>query len=260
MRVALLLLVPFVLLTGCPRPLPPGPQGDAEARDLVFRAREAHGTDAYESAEMLRFDFRGVAFEASRHRSGHTHYRRTTLDDQGRTVIDELADGGVARTVAGEPAALSDDEAARIHTAVNSVVYFATLPAALTDAAVRARALGVDSVMGQPHRLLEVTFDQEGGGDDWEDRYLYWLHPEQGTIEYLAYSYRLAPGADGPTDTGHRFRRVIRVGDADGMRIQDYENLTADSLARLEDYPAAYEAGRTTAVSDVRTDNARLVR
>jgi hypothetical protein len=174
--------------------------------------------------------------------------------------VDALTNDGLARTVDGEAVPLADDARGRVETAVNSVVYFATLPAPLSDPAVRARALGPDSVGGERYERLEVTFAQEGGGRDWEDRYLYWVHPERGTLDYMAYTYELAPGASGANDTGHRFRRVIGTGAAGGFRVQDYANLTADSLARLEDYPAALAEGRTREVSEVRTEGARLER
>ena len=220
--------------------------------------QEAHGSDTLEGA-TLRFTFRGDPFTAWRD-GGRFRYTRATTDSLGREVVDVLDNGGITRTIAGEAVPLAADERRRIETAVNSVVYFATLPAALSDAAVQARSLGPDSVAGQRYDLLEVTFAQDGGGRDWEDRYLYWVHPERHTLDYLAYTYELSPGASGENDTGHRFRRVIGVSDASGFRVQDYENLTADSISTLEEYPAALARGRTRAVSEVRTEDARLVR
>ena len=245
-----------VLFGACAEPAPSGPQGDAEAVALVQALRDAHGSDRLDGA-TLRFQFRGDVFTTHRD-GGRFRHARTTTDSLGREVVDVLDNGGLSRTVGGEPVALSEAEARRVETAVNSVVYFATLPYALTDPAVQARALGPDSVAGEPYDRLEVTFAQAGGGRDWEDRYLYWIHPERRTLDYLAYTYELAEGADGPHDTGHRFRRVIGVdevggADGEGVRIQSYENLTADSLGALEDYPAALAAGRTRPVSEVRT-------
>ena len=261
MRLSPALLLPLALaalLAACADAPASGPSGDAESVALVRAAQEAHGADALEGATLL-FTFRGDPFVAWRD-GGRFRYTRTTTDSLGREVVDVLDNDGVSRSVAGEAVPLAEDEARRIETAVNSVVYFATLPAALSDAAVRARSLGPDSVAGQRYDLLEVTFAQDGGGRDWEDRYLYWLHPERHTLDYLAYTYELSPGASGEDDTGHRFRRVLGTSDAGGFRVQDYENLTADSLSRLEDYPAALARGRTRAVSEVRTEDARLVR
>ena len=248
----------LAFLAACADPAPSGPQGDDAAVALVRKAQTAHNSDALDGA-TLHFTFRGDPFTARRD-GGRFRYTRTTRDDAGREVVDILDNAGLARTVNGENVAIPEEERGGLETALNSVVYFATLPAALSDPAVQARALGPDSIAGERYEKLEVTFAQEGGGRDWEDRYLYWIHPEQGTLDYLAYSYELAPGADGRNDTGHRFRRVIGVSDASGFRVQDYANLTADSLASLEDYPAALARGATREVSEVLTENARLER
>ena len=251
-------LAAALALAACGDSAPTGPHASPEALALIQAAQEAHGTGALEGA-TLHFTFRGDPFEATRD-GGAFRYARTTTDSLGRTVVDALTNAGLTRTVDGEAVPLAEDEAGRIETAVNSVVYFATLPAPLTDAAVRARALGRDSVAGEAYERLEVTFAEDGGGRDWEDRYLYWLHPERWTVDYLAYTYALAPGASGANDTGHRFRRVIGTADAGGFRVQDYANLTADSLGALEEYPAALAGGATREVSEVRTEDARLER
>ena len=236
----------------------PGPSGDAEALALIRAAQEAHGSDVLEGA-TLHFTFRGDAFTARRD-GGRFRYARTTRDERGREVVDILDNDGLSRTVGGEPVEVPEGEIGSTTTAVNSVVYFATLPAPLSDAAVQARALGRDSVAGAPYDRLEVTFAQEGGGNDWEDRYIYWLHPERRTLDYIAYSYALADGASGANDTGHRFRRVTATGDASGFRTQDYANLTADSISALEAYPAALARGLAREVSEILTENARLER
>ncbi|OZC03590.1 DUF6503 family protein [Rubricoccus marinus] len=254
----LLALALAAALTACSDAPARGPSGDAEAVALVRAAQQAHGSDNLEGA-TLHFTFRGDAFTARRD-GGRFRYTRTTRDEQAREVVDVLDNSGLSRTVGGEAVRLAPEEIGPITTAVNSVVYFATLPAALSDAAVQARSLGRDSVAGEPYDRLEVTFAQEGGGNDWEDRYLYWLHPERRTLDYIAYSYRVAPGASGANDTGHRFRRVIGTADAGGFRVQDYANLTADSLSALEEYPAALARGVTREVSEVRTEQARLER
>lgn len=246
----------LLVLAGC-GPVASGPTGDADAVALVRAAREAHGSDRLDG-RTLHFTFRGNAFSTWTD-GGRFRHTRTSRDSLGRETVVTVDNDGVTRTVAGQDAPFADD-AERLAAAesVGSVVYFVRLPAPLTDPAVRVRSLGRDSVDGAPYDALEVTFAQEGGGRDWQDRYVYWLHPERRTVDYLAYSYRESPGDTARAATGHRFRRAIGVQTVDGLRVQDYENLSADSLARLEDYPAAWAAGRTFRVSDVRTENVRL--
>ena len=49
---------------------------------------------------------------------------------------------------------------------------------------------------------MAVTFAQDGGGRDWQDRYVYWLHPSRHTLDYLAYSYRETPGDTAGSSSG----------------------------------------------------------
>ncbi len=254
MRLAVCILLLVVM--GCSRPAA-GPVGDAEAVEAVHAARAAHGSDRLDG-RTVHFTFRGTPFTAWRD-GGRFRYSRTTVDDAGRTVVETVDHRGVSRTVNGAETPFASDRERRVaETAVGSVVYFALLPAALADAAVRVRSLGRDTVDGRLYDAVEVTFAQDGGGDDWEDRYLYWLHPERHTVDFLAYTYRETPGDTARAATGHRFRRVTRAWTAGGVRFQDYQNLTADSLARLEDYPATLAAGRLFPVSDVRTETVRV--
>ena len=149
-------------------------------------------------------------------------------------------------------------ETRRAETAVNSVAYFALLPGLLRDPAVQMRSHGTETIRGEPYDRVEVTFAQEGGGRDYEDRYLYWFHADRHTMDYLAYSYVLGANETGPNATGSRFREVIRVQDVGGVRMQDYRNFTADVGDALERYPALYEADSLRVVSEVVLDSIRV--
>jgi len=46
---------------------------------------------------------------------------------------------------------------------------------------------------------LEVTFKEEGGGEDHEDKFMYWVNTQDYRIDYMAYSYC-------EEDCGYRFR------------------------------------------------------
>lgn len=253
MRLALLLAL---TLAAC-ADAPVGPTGDAEAVALIHAAHAAHGSDLLDG-HTVHFTFRGTPFTAWRDGS-RFRYTRTLTDEAGRAVVQTVDDDGVHQTIDGLDAPFaSDSDRAAAETAVNSVVYFALLPASLADPSVRVRSLGRDTVGGQPLDAVEVTFAQDGGGRDWEDRYVYWLHPDRHTLDFLAYTYRETPGDTARAATGHRFRRVIGTQTVGGVRFQDYENLSADSLARLEDYPTALAEGRLFPVSEVRTEAVRL--
>ena len=232
-----------------------GPQGDAAALALLDRAREAHGSAALDRAEVA-FSFRGTPFTLVRD-GGTFRYARTLTDSLGREVEEAVDNDGPHRLVDGVEVALDAAEAARLATAVNSVAYFALLPAPLADAAVRARDLGPAGVGGEALDRVEVTFDPDGGGADWEDRYVYWLRPD-GRIAYYAYTYEPNPANPAPTETGTRFRTLVGERRVGGVLFQDWQNLTADSVGALERFGPLYDAGATFPVSTVVLDSVRV--
>ena len=70
-------------------------------------------------------------------------------------------------------------------SSVNSVHYFAHLPYGLNDKAVNKKLVGDAEINGMPYYQLKVTFSQNGGGTDHHDEFLYWIHKENFTIDYL---------------------------------------------------------------------------
>ncbi len=132
-------------------------------------------------------------------------------------------------------------------------IYLGLLPFRLRDPAVTARYLGEETLDGEPYHRVEVTFEQEGGGRDWQDRYLYWFHTEGGTLDYFAYRYTMGEG-------GTRFRRAVNRRTVDGILVQDYENLVAPGLEDIAEYGRASEEGRLEWVSDVVLENDSVAR
>ncbi len=137
---------------------------------------------------------------------------------------------------------------------MNSVVYFAFLPYRLRDPAVRARELGLEVVAGEPYDRIEVTFAQEGGGADWDARFIHWIHSEERTLDYFAYRYSRDGG-------GTRFRRAVNPREIGGLLIHDWENFgPPDPDTGLEDYPSLLEEGRLSFLSVVALEDVEVVR
>ena len=254
----LLLGVALASLVGAAACEPPasGPTGDAEALALLDRARVHHGSAALDHAEVT-FSFRGVPFVLRRD-GGRFRYARTLSDSLGRTVEEVVDNDGPHRFVDGEEEELSAGEADRVTTAVNSVAYFALLPAPLADPAVRVRLLRPDRVSDEEYDRVEVSFAPEGGGADWEDRYVYWLRQADGQIGHYAYTYEPSPGDTSRTETGTRFRVPLGATRVGGVLFQDWQNLTADTLEALERYGDLYDDGQTFEVSTVVLDSVRV--
>ncbi|MBT8320702.1 MAG: deoxyribose-phosphate aldolase, partial [Eudoraea sp.] len=121
------------------------------------------------------------------------------------------------RNLAGKPAMVADTMAVKYANSINSVHYFARLPYGLNDKAVMKRYLGESVIAGKTYHKIEVTFQKEGGGDDFDDIYVYWFNKITNKPDYLAYEFLVDGG-------GKRFRKALNERYAEGIRFVDYLN------------------------------------
>jgi hypothetical protein len=218
------LLAFFCLLAGMA-----GCDTEDPAREVVGESIQAHGGEYFQDVE-IRFRFRDADFSVVR-QNGRFHYERVRQDGSNR-IREWMTNEETAREVNGTPVEMTDEEVAQVETGINSVVYFGLLPFHLLDPAVQHADLGRAEIDGAPYRVIEVTFQEDGGGPDWEDRFVYWFHEDDRTLDYLAYRYYRDGG-------GTRFRKAVNRRVVGGLVIQDYENFTAteevDDIARYPD-------------------------
>lgn len=206
--------------------------GHPSAGEIVDRAIKAHGGERFRHSEV-RFTFRGDRYRIWRD-GGRYRYERRYRDSTG-TIVEVLANDTLYRTVAGERDVLSEEERSSVRSSVNSVVYFALLPFRLNDPAVQARELGETEIRGQPYHEIEVTFRREGGGEDWQDRFVYWIHRDQYTMDYLAYHYHTDGG-------GTRFREAVNRRRVGGLLLADFRNYTSTQIdTAVEEYDRILE-------------------
>jgi hypothetical protein len=222
-----------------------GCAGD-DASQVINEARAAHGVSVIDTA-TVQFDFRGDLYTAKRD-GGLYEYSRSYLED-GVPVRDIMSNDSTYRLVDGSVAEIDERERRRIESTVNSVIYFALLPYNLGDDAVRARLLTEESIRGEPYDVIEVTFDEEGGGRDWQDRYVYWINRRNRTMDFLAYNF------DDDDGGGSRFREAVNPREIAGVRFQDYLNYTVDTLRiEIERYPEYLDSDVLELVSTVEID------
>ncbi|HHP7238113.1 DUF6503 family protein [Longibacter sp.] len=245
---ALLLLVPAC--TSDEPSMSEESAGSMAADSLLAEAISAHGGGIIDTS-VVAFTFRGARFRLF-HDHGQFRYERIFMDTTGRRVRDVLSNDSLYRSVDGRVVDLSADERAALNTTVNSVAYFALLPYKLSDPAVNARRLGIDTVRGTPYHRVEVTFAREGGGQDWEDRFVYWFDTTDRSMDFLAYAYGL-----GGEEPGHRFREAYNVREVEGVRVADYLNFTDSTItpSTLESYPDRFGQASLKDVSRVELDS-----
>ena len=140
---------------------------------------------------------------------------------------------------------LSETNILKYSNSVNSVHYFSVLPFGLNDKAVHKKQLKSSTVKGKEYYKIEVTFSENGGGEDFEDVFIYWIGKEDFLVDYLAYSYNTNGG-------GKRFRVLKEQCIKNGIRFVDYYNYKPlNENISLIDIDKAYENEELKKVSEI---------
>jgi len=212
-------------------------------QSIVNEAIKAHGGALYDSAHY-QFVFRDKLYSFE-NINGFT-YKVISKDSLGNQIEDFLQDGKLARTVNTELVKLSKKDIAKYSEALNSVIYFATLPHKLNDKAVQKEGIGETIIKGEDYDVVKVTFGKVGGGKDYDDVFMYWINKKSHYINYLAYSYSVNEG-------GVRFRSAYNPRTIDGIRFQDYINWEAPVGTPLKELPAMFEKEQLKELSRIET-------
>jgi hypothetical protein len=231
----LLLLISTIILVSCVSKEP-------DARSIMNKAMKAHGTHVAAQG-ILSFDFRGINYSVERDKGTYTYERHLMIGTE--TIVDRLDNDGFYRFSNGIKLQLADSMATRYKASLNSVIYFAQLPYSLDGDAIDLRYLSQDTVKGKAYHEIEVTFKEEGGGEDHEDVFVYWINVKDSRIDYLAYSYC-------EEECGYRFRESENRRNFNGVILQDYNNYKSKKgdpdLSKMDDL---FEEGKLLKLSDV---------
>ncbi|MHA7058955.1 DUF6503 family protein [Aquimarina sp. M1] len=188
---------------------------------IVDKAIENAGGAKFENAR-IHFTFRGKEYRSTRD-SGSYQLERLIQGKEG-LIHDILTNSGLSRSIENCSVKVADSMVTKISDGVNSVHYFANLPYGLNAPAVRKELIGESTIKGASYYKVKVTFDQEGGGTDFEDEFMYWIDKNNFTIDYLAYKYAVNGG-------GIRFREAYNPRIINGIRFVDYNNYKIDDLS-----------------------------
>ncbi len=196
------------------------------ADEIIDTSIEASGMDKLKISNIT-FDFRDVQYLASRN-NGRFELQRKFKDSTGN-VHDYLKNKGFERYINDTLVKLSDTLSAKYSASVNSVHYFAVLPYGLDGASVNKNYLGEVKIKDKSYYKIRVDFNKEGGGEDFEDEYMYWVNTKTSKIDYLAYSFNEKDGM------GFRFREAYNERYVNGIRFVDYNNYKPkDKNTKLE--------------------------
>jgi len=223
----------------------------SEAQRIIDDSIAAHGGDDF-SKSRIEFDFRNIHYRIFKTES-EFEYIREFSDSTGQ-VIDVLNNAGFIRTVNGLKIDTLDQEwIGKYSRSVNSVAYFAFLPYGLNDASVIKEYLGETTLNDKTYELIKVVFQQEGGGEDFDDKFLYWIGKDDHFIDFMAYSYHTDGG-------GVRMREVKEVINVGGIRFQNYVNLNpVDKDTPVEKMQDLYLSGDLELLSEINLENISVV-
>ena len=220
---------------------------DQKAQEIVDKAIEAHGGKAYENA-AFEFDFRGRHYTSRRLKDRYI-YTRSFQDSTGQVTDILVNSSQLTRTINGDTVPLSAEWQSRYGNSVNSVLYFIQLPYGLNDPAVNKKYLGETTIKGKPYHEVEITFDQQGGGKDYEDVFVYWFNKETNLMDYFAYYYNT-------DETGIRFREAYNQQKVGGIIFQEYVNYAPiDSTTTVYQQAKLFENGGLEELSRIENEN-----
>ncbi|MGF1510766.1 MAG: DUF6503 family protein [Myxococcota bacterium] len=223
-----------------------GVVGDPSALVLLEKTIQAHGARRLANSTYA-FEFRGDRIRMHR-RDGVFCYERIETEADGETVT-RLDNDGLVRWKDGvqRPA---PDAAGR---SLNSIVYFASLPYPLLDPAVHVEKRADQRIRGRAFHVLDVSFRRQGGGDDHEDTFRYWLDAESSLITFMAYRFSRDGG-------GVRFREATDYVTVGRVRFIQWKNFgVQDSTPPFDQVLKRWREGTLPLISVVELEHLRRI-
>ncbi len=225
--------------------------GNSDPQKIIDQSIEKYGGTRYKYS-YIEFDFRDKQYIIHRNEANFTYIR--VFKDSVGDVRDILTNNSFNREINGERVILTDQERISYQASLNSVIYFALLPFPLNDPAVQKRYFGKSKINGESYHEIEVTFKEEQGGKDFEDRFIYWIHQQNKSLDYFAYEFHTGDG-------GTRFRQASKIREVNGIRFADYVNFTSDSIqSNIEDYDELFMTGGLEKLSEINLENIKVRR
>ncbi|MGI9551572.1 MAG: DUF6503 family protein [Aurantibacter sp.] len=217
-------------------------RSEPTAQSIIDSSIAVSGGALYGST-IRSFAFRDKNY-VSENGNGKKTLKRILKNDTV-TILDVRTNQKFERYVNDSLVQLHDTTANKYANSVNSVHYFASLPFGLNDPAVHKELLGNATVKGKEYHKIKVTFDQNGGGDDFDDIYVYWFNKKTWKPDYLAYEFHVDGG-------GMRFREAFNERYVNGIRFVDYHNYkTADLATSILKIDSLFEKGSLELLSEI---------
>lgn len=220
-------------------------------QEIINDAIEMQGGSAFQKIHTT-FSFRGIDYQLERNKGDYT-YQRTQKDSLGNKITDVLKNNSFERLINNSVVSVPDSMAKLYENSLNSVAYFFFLPYGLNDPAVHKAYEKEVMIKDQNYHQIRVWFDEDGGGEDHQDIYKFWINVTSKTVDYLAYSYETSGG-------GVRFREAINRQKVGPYFFQDYNNYGyEDQNYDLDELPIDFTNGTLPFLSKIENENISLV-
>ena len=225
------------------------PKTALDAQQIVDKAIEVSGGEIIKNSSIA-FKFRKHFYKATRNTQG-TILERCN-DENCITQHDQIFNGSFKRFRESEAINVPDSLKNRYANSVNSVHYFSILPFGLNDKAVNKKLLDETTINNKTYYRLLITFNKDGGGDDFDDQYLYWVNKENFKVDYLAYNYQVNEG-------GTRFREAYNERYINGIRFVDYRNYKPKTkFPELKELALQHQLGKLDLLSTIDLENIKV--
>jgi hypothetical protein len=215
------------------------------AQEVLDKAIARHGFDITNDFEV-EFEFRNNHFQANL--SDMSYVLKRVSKDDNQVIEDVISGESLVHKVNNEPVKLDSEKMWQTSSDTRSVVYFALLPYGANDGAISKQLMPSIKIKGEPYYKVEVTYKNNGGGENFENVFVYWIHQKNYTVDYLAYSYFINGG-------GVRFREAINQREVNGIRFQDYVNYTIGKDFPAHELDYAFQTGQLKEISRIVLDD-----
>lgn len=223
---------------------------ELSAIEIVSNSYAYHGCEKINS-ESIKFDFRGYHLEYLHTDTGVVRIRsfEDTVGNKYKDVWSRLT---LRHYENGEQVAISEKKENAYKNSINSIFYFAFLPKSLKDPAVNLEYIDTIRIKGKAYHKIKVTFNEDGGGQDHEDIFMYWFDIEDYSMDYLAYSYNTNGG-------GMRFRAFSNRRKVNDIVFQDYINYAPPEGAEFSQLDSIYCSDKLEQVSLIEQENIEIL-
>jgi len=216
-----------------------------EIKKIIEKTIEVAGGENYKRA-TITFKFRDRIYKSRRRGMEFSLERQIT--EASDSIRDVVSNSGFQRYVNDSLRTIPDSLLARLNKKIKTVHYFAHLPYGLDNRGLVKDLVGDTQIKGEPYFQLKMTFGQAAPGVAGHDEFMFWIHKDDFTLDYLAYKFV-------EEEEGIRFRAAYNPRVINGIRFVDYKNFTfQDPKTELSDLVELYESDQLELLSTIQTE------